>query len=193
MRFIPVAVSIVFISAAIILCLGHETFGYAAYREDANMVRGELHMHNNATSTVITTQSTFTKMSGETALTDTGISYQFAETSEGELCYTGTKTKVFHIGNTVSWSVANANDVFQAVLYKNGTLNGNREYTGGTQLDKGLVEQKSGASGDVVSTAIHVYSSLAQNDCLSLGVSNLSGTGDMTIKHMNLFAMEMGM
>ena len=147
---------------------------------------GEMYINGNSTATVITTTLTWTKFNVACTL---NTSENFDMPATGRLRYTGAQTAHFHLGATISLSGAGSNDVMSAVLYKNGTVNGNDEFTAGTALVAGIVTRKLGASGDVGSTAIHVMVSLAQNDYIELAIQNESGTGNITIEDMNIFGM----
>ena len=96
---------------------------------------------------------------------------------------------MFHIGCTVSMTSAGANDLIRSVLYKNGGVNANKEFTSGTQLNSGIIEHKTGAVGDAISTAIHVMTTLATNDYIELGIANWTDTDDITVTFSNIFLM----
>lgn len=152
------------------------------------MSMGELVMEGNAVETVITTQSAYAKVLGTTTLAQ---AVDFTMPSNNRLTYTGTKTKMFHIGVTSSFSGAGTNDIIQATIYKNGGVDGNGEYSSGTRIVGSLVERKVGTGGDVGSTALHTMVSLATNDYIELATANISATSNVTFKHVNFFAMEM--
>ena len=175
--------------ASVIILIGAIKIGQATTTKTRTpMSAGEMYLVDNATSTVITTQSTFTKVS----VTSTqGLMLTDFTFNNNRLTYTGTATKTFHAGLTISHSSAGSNDTAQIILYKNGTVDANQEFTGGTQMTAGKVEHKTQLVGDVVSTAIHTFVSLAQNDYIEIGVSNISDADDFTVKHYNLFLMEM--
>lgn len=150
------------------------------------MPMGEISCIGNSTATVITTGSTWTKFGVTTTL---NVSDEFDSPSAGRLRYTGETTKTFHCGATISVKGAGANDVVKAILYKNGGVNANNEYTSGTALTNGTTHQKLGSAGDVASTAIHIMVELAKNDYVELAVMNDTDADDVTITDMNLFAM----
>lgn len=152
-----------------------------------NPAMGEVYMTANTVATPITTADTYTKVSG-VAFT-LGTSQNFDMPVNGRLRYTGTKTAYFHLGCTLSMSGAGANDVFSGVLYKNGTVNTNLEYTAGTELSAGTITRKMGAASDAGSTAIHVMTQLSTNDYIELAIKNETDTDDITIEHVNLFGV----
>ena len=168
--------------------LKDSVIGQALVADLPPMSMGELSVAENAVATVITTQSAYTRCDEADTLT-TGAT-DFDKPQAGRLRYTGAATKMFHVGCTFSCSNGN-NIIVKSVIYKNGTVNVNNEYTGGTAMTAGTVEQKISVAGDIVSTAIHVFIELAQNDYIEMAIANLTDTGDITTKHMNLFAMEM--
>jgi hypothetical protein len=147
---------------------------------------GEIHIADNVTATTISTTATWTQV--QLTFTD-GHLDSFDTPSAYELRYTGATTTAFHLGCTVSLSVAGANQTIRAVLVKNATVNGSQEYVSGTILTAGTIRTKTGGSGDNISTAIHVMSSLATNDTLSLFVYNGTSTADITVIDCNLFGM----
>lgn len=148
---------------------------------------GEISVYNNATATVITTGSTWTRFSA--VATTLNVDMEFDSPSNGRLRYTGASTQHIHFGCTLSIKSAGANDVIRAVLVKNGTVNGNNEYSTGTVLLQGQTTQKLGATGDTASTAIHTIVEMAQNDYLELFIQNSSSTNDLTVTDLNIFAV----
>jgi hypothetical protein len=97
----------------------------------------------------------------------------------GRLKYTGTTTRSFHIACTISVAPTSSG-TFIFELKKSGT----------TYLLNSRVIQKL-PSSDTQSTAMHVFVTLAPNDYLELWVGNTTGTGDIKIKSLNLFALGM--
>lgn len=152
-----------------------------------NMPMGEVSINDNLTATVITTSSTWTLFNETTSLS--GLDFEFDSPQAGRIRYTGTTTKNFHCGVTISISPTNNNDTIKAVIYKNGGVNGSDELTSGTALTSGIVETKLGTSTDVQSTAIHVFVQLVTNDYVELALQNTTGTGNLTIKHANIFCL----
>lgn len=98
----------------------------------------------------------------------------------GRLRYTGTVTKWFHVACTVSVSPATTNDEFILAVAKNGTI-----------INASRVIQKSGATSDTQSTALHIMVQLAENEYLELYAGNRTAARNMVIKSLNLFAMGM--
>ena len=152
------------------------------------MMMGELSMTGNATATVITTASTPTKVNPAGFSTFTGSSH-WTSKQAGRLTYVGPITHQMHCGCTISVKGAGANDVFKALLYLSGGVNGNNEFTSGTALTAGTTVQKMGPAGDVTSTAIHVFASMTSGDYLELSVQNTTDTDDVTLSDVNLFAV----
>jgi len=148
------------------------------------MPMGELYFNDNATATTITTADTWTLL-GVTS-TNASDSDFFDSPQAGRLRYTGTSARTFFCSASVSASGAGANDVFQMILYRDGGVNGNNEFTSGTAITSGLIERKLGAAGDVGNVTIQCLVHLSQNSYLELAVKDVGGTDDFTVKHMNL-------
>lgn len=147
---------------------------------------GEIYIANNSTATTISNTGTWTQV--QLTFTD-GHQDSFDTPSAYELRYTGATTTPFHLGCTISIESGSANQAFRAVLVKNATVNGSQEYVSGTILTGGTIRSKTGSASDEVSTAIHIMSSLATNDTISLFVQNSTSTADLTVIDCNLFGM----
>lgn len=151
---------------------------------------GEIYLDANSTATTITTTQTYTKVApGAWAA---GTSKNFDMPSDGRLRYIGKSKIHVHLGCTMSMqSASGANKVFRAVLYKNGTVNVNNEYTGGTQLNAGIIENTLATASVSQSTAIHVMTTMVENDYIELGIANWTDAVDATITFANLFLVAM--
>jgi len=102
--------------------------------------------------------------------------------NNGRLRYIGTITKFFHIACTISvFPSGSSSDNFVFAVSKNGTA-----------IPESRVIQKL-PTGDTQSTAMHVAVYLAYGDYLELSAGNLSTSGDIYIKSLNLFALGMYM
>jgi len=115
-----------------------------------------------------------------------GLEYEFDDVGSGggapapgNLRYTGTTTKMFHIACSLSFS-GGANDVIVLGIAVNDTV-----------VARSKVLRNLGGGGDVGSTAMHLMVLLAQNDTLQVYVGNTSSTNDVTVNALNLFAMGM--
>ena len=140
---------------------------------------GEITMIGNASATDITVQSTEVLVAGTTTLTAGVVS--FDQPQNNRLRYTGTTTALMHVACTMSYTVASgSNQELEFRLYKNGNPITASE----------IVDSCSAATG-VESSAIHVFVSLATNDYIEVWCANNSGTGDITVRTMNLFALGM--
>jgi hypothetical protein len=138
---------------------------------------GEITMVGNAVATDITVQSTEVLVAGTTTLTSGVIKFDMPQNNR--LRYTGTTTGLMHVACTISYTVASgSNQELEFRLYKNGSPVATSE----------ILDTCSAATGNE-STAIHVFISLATNDYLELWCANNSGTGDITVKTLNLFAL----
>jgi hypothetical protein len=153
---------------------------------------GELFINDNAVATAITTIATYTKI--EVPLWTLGPDVMdFDSPVLGRLRYIGAQSRVFHCGATISLTSVSPNDVVRAVLYKNGVVNAAKEFTPPLtgRLSAGIVEQKLGGSGDVTSTALHVFTPMSTGDYLELGIANMTGASGLTISFANVFSVGM--
>ena len=140
---------------------------------------GEITMIGNASATDIVDQSTEYLVAGTTTLTSGVVSFDMPQ--DNRLRYTGTTTALMHVACTMSYTVASgANQELEFKIYKNGSPIAASE----------IVDACSAAAG-AESSAIHVFVSMATNDYLELYCANNSGTGDITVRTMNLFALGM--
>jgi hypothetical protein len=109
-------------------------------------------------------------------------SVEFDSPSVGKLRYIGNKTKSFHVACTISVAPVNtANDSYVFAVGKNGVA-----------IPSSKVIQKL-PNNDTQSTAMHVMVELKTNDYLELYAGNLTSSGDVYIKTLNLFALGMYM
>lgn len=109
-------------------------------------------------------------------------SSEFDSPTPGRLRYIGTKMKSFHIACTISvYPDGGSSDRFAFAVSKNGV-----------PIPSSRVIQKL-PTGDTQSTAMHVMTNLSTNDYLELYAGNMSTTGDVWIKTVNLFALGMYM
>lgn len=99
---------------------------------------------------------------------------------DGRLRYTGAVTKMFHVACTVSFSGAGANNTLVIAVAKNGTV-----------VVPSKIIRKMQSSGDIGSSAMHVMLALEQDDYLEIYVGNMSGTDDIVVNSISLFAMGM--
>ena len=98
----------------------------------------------------------------------------------GRIRYTGSYSNTFHIACTISMASTAPNDTFVYAIAKNGVI-----------LPESRVIQKITNTGDTRSTAMHVSSTLNQNDYLELYVGNLDDGDDAVVKTINIFALGM--
>lgn len=103
--------------------------------------------------------------------------------NNGTLRYVGTTTRTFHVACTISLSQtsASSNATFVFGVAKNGTV----------VTSSKVLQRFTNSTSDIQSTALHVMVTLAPNEYLQFYVGNTSGTGDITIKALNLFALGM--
>lgn len=107
---------------------------------------------------------------------------EFDSPSNGRLRYLGVITKFFHIACTISvFPAGTSSDNFVFAVSKNGTAMGNSK----------VIQRL--PTGDTQSTALHVAVYLAYGDYLELSTGNLTTSGDVYIKTLNLFALGMYM
>jgi hypothetical protein len=154
------------------------------------MSMGELGWYGNTTATVITTADTWTRVAPVAGTL--GAHEEFTSKANGRLNYSGPVTTILHMGCTLSVKSAGPNDVIKAIIYKNGGVNGNNEYTSGTALTNGTVQDKTLLASDLISTAIHVMPTAVQpGDYFELAIKNVSDGDDLTVTEANLFAVSM--
>lgn len=103
-----------------------------------------------------------------------------ATTNRGRVTYTGTTTRTFHCGVTISvFPTSNSNHDWKFAVFKNGTI-----LTGST------VEITTTSSSDRYSTAIHIFAKLATNDYIELyTANNTAASQDITIHYTNFFGL----
>lgn len=142
---------------------------------------GEISYFNVTGQTISITSSTTDGSSGmflcNPATTFSSYSFGFSNggADTGRLQYTGTVARTFRVTCTLS-AVASVSDAFIFELKKTGVY-----------LPNSRIIQKLTAS-DAQSATMNVFVTLAPDDYLELWVGNISGTGNVTIKSLNLFA-----
>lgn len=100
--------------------------------------------------------------------------------NNGRLRYTGATTKMFHIAFSISMdSVGSGTNVYVFGIAKNGAV-GNCKTL-----------QSIAVNGQIGSTSLHCFLSLATNDYLELYVGNITDGDDITATSVNIFAMGM--
>lgn len=112
-----------------------------------------------------------TAVSGDEYLFDNGGS------DIGRLRYTGTLSRMFHIAVTLSLTPATLNDIFVIGIAKSGTVVASSKVLG--------------SSGGTQFSALHLYTTLTQNQYLEVYIGNTSGSRNATVKSLNIFAMGM--
>lgn len=154
--------------------------------------QGEIADTGNTNATVITTQSTFTRIGELGSLQAGGL--QFDSSQAGRLRYTGAKTRTFLVIGSISFKNVNTNVLdTKLCIYKNGTVNGNNEYTGGTQVTASENQTRTGANNSQShSLAVFAFISLAQNDYIELAINNTTNTNDYVVVNLNLCAVGFG-
>lgn len=132
----------------------------------------------NITSTTTDGNSNMFLCDPSTTFSSDSYGFSNGGANSGRLQYTGTTTRTFRIACTVSVEPTTSGTyIFE--LKKSGTT-----------LSNSRVVQKF-SSSDTQSITMQVLVKLAPNDYLELWVGNTSGTGQIKIKSLNLFAMGM--
>lgn len=108
---------------------------------------------------------------------------EFSANNEGRLIYDGKTTRTFHIACTLSVSPTATND--QLVF---GVAKGSGGGSSSVVTSSKII-QKMGGTADSQSTAIHVVIVLAKGDFIELRVGNITGSNDVIVKSLNLFAL----
>lgn len=137
---------------------------------------GEVYMVGNATATVIASTANYVKAAGTTIIGN-NMGFDNGGVSN-RLRYTGAITRMFHVAVSFSFSAASNSQNVEFAVFKNGV-----------RIDSSVQETKTGAAGDVQSTALHVVATLATNDYLEVFCRNLSTASNVTVKNLNFFAM----
>ncbi len=146
---------------------------------------GEINYFNTTgTSISIATQSdgstNMVKVAPATTLSSDSYELDNGGANNGRLRYTGATTKMFHIAFSISMdSQGGGTNVYVFGIAKNGTV--------GTC--KTL--QSIAANGQIGSTSLHCFLSLATNDYLELYTGNITDDDDITATSVNIFAMGM--
>ncbi len=142
---------------------------------------GEVSLTNNSVVTAIAGANTWTLINA--SWDGNSDSMMFQNYTNGTLKYTGTETMFFHIAMTISVKGSGDADTMRAAIFKNGVI-----------LPGGQIQQRrTGTATDVVSTAIHVATSLSTGDELNVYLLNENDADDYTVTYANLFAMGMRM
>ena len=147
---------------------------------------GEINYFNLTGTTIAIVSASTTgldntvKFGGATALTAGGYEFDNGGADNGRLRYTGATTRMFHVAGSVSFSGGNS-DTFTIMFAKNGTV----------VSTSSVAMRKMGTGGDVGSTAIHGFVTLATNDYLEVNFGNLTDADDPTVHSLNVFAMGM--
>lgn len=155
------------------------------------MMMGEVYYSPNATATVITTGSTFTRIFG--TVTD-GVGTAFG--ANGASTYAELKVNVIntignigHFGITLSYSCASNNQTLLFGVYKNATFNANQEVSGGTRILGAETKITTKTATENSSSAIHFMDIPAQNDVYTFVVQNTTSTANVTMEYMNFFSV----
>ena len=127
------------------------------------------------TATTIASSGVFYKMLGTTTLVSGGNGFDMP--ANNRLRYTGTPTRTFMIAVTGGSTTANNSVTLQYRLAKNGTT------IAATQINW---LKKTGT--DQRTFPINHIVELATNDYVELFVNNTTGTGNVTLQHMNMIA-----
>jgi hypothetical protein len=109
-----------------------------------------------------------------------GMGFDNGGANTGRLRYTGATTRIFHVACTISVGPVTSNDQFVFGVARNGTV-----------LSTSKVIQKTNNSGEIMSTALHVMVTLAQNEYLELYVGNMTAGRNVEIYSLNFFALGM--
>jgi hypothetical protein len=141
--------------------------------------RGEISLTVAGTVSVLAQDTWYELTTGSWTLS--GNEYRFDSPSAGRLRYTGAQTRAMHIACSLSFELAEgSNDTIQIAVAKNGS-----------RITTSQQSRKISTAGDVGSTALHAFTTMDQNDYLSLLVLNDDAADDITIRQVNLFAMGM--
>jgi hypothetical protein len=155
-----------------------------------NQQIGEMYINASALTT-ITTTTTWTKV--QFTSTTGGRLVDFTHTTPNRLVYTGTNTRyaVINVSFTIQ-PASNTDTNWNISIYKNGTVNGNDEYTAGTLLPGGRVGLHTITSTHDYSGNIQAIVQLATNDYVELAISNNTNVINCTCDHFNMNIFMLG-
>lgn len=148
---------------------------------------GEIYASGNATATIITTQNIWTRFDQTTTFSN--LSRQFDSPQSGRLRYIGINSKIFDCSCCVSMSSAGNNEISRISIFKNGTVDGNKQFIGGTGINSAVARNKLGSAGDNRSATISGLIRLSHGEYMELAVQNASSTNNLTIRNFSLHAM----
>jgi len=134
-------------------------------------------MAGNATATVITAQSVFVNVAGTRV--PSGFPHLITEATTGRLTYTGRSPRHFHIVANMDMLCDSGNQVLAFQWFRNGTAIGVP------------VKRKIGVGTDIGAASIHADAVLSKDDYLELRVANDTGTANVTVQNLYVFAMGM--
>lgn len=133
---------------------------------------GSYAMNNNAVVTTISLINTFYIVAGTT--TPSTHNQRFDHTSNNVLTYVGVVTSTFFISAVASVLGGN-NKIYNMAIYKNGALI--------SDSVQAVTTDGTGRATDVKSQS---FTTLEQNDYISIYTANTSGTSDITFEHLNV-------
>jgi len=146
------------------------------FLESASNTYGSMYI-SAATSTTVATSGTYVKALGTTTSVNLN---RVTMPANNRLTYTGTPDVHAHIALSVSFSTSGTNQTLGLAVAKNGSI-----------LTHSEIRNKSGAAGDLLSTALHADAMLSTNDYLEIFVTNHSGTTSLKVDYGYLFFMGM--
>jgi hypothetical protein len=109
-----------------------------------------------------------------------GLHWYDESDGNGRLTYTGVADVVVHIAATISFTCASSNQVIHSRIGKNGTTDAASE-----------VQLKVGTGTDVVSTAMHLVTTMSTGDHLSVWFRNATSSANVTVEVANLQVVTM--
>lgn len=132
-------------------------------------------------ATTVSQTSTYVKVAGTTAST---YLKEFDMPANNRLRYIGTPVIHVHCAITVDVTTASNNQLASFRIAKNGVATGDDAVAS-------TVDHKTGASTDVISTALHYDTMMSYGDYLELFCANETTASNMTIPHMYFFVLGM--
>lgn len=145
--------------------------------ESMRMSCGSIYVTTPA-ATTINTAGVYEKAAGTTAQNpDAGI-LRFDTPVSNRLRYTGGPNIHAAVRAAVTMTAASSNVEVGLAIAKNGTV-----------LTPSIIERKIGTGSDKGAVAVQADVDMSTNDYLELYVTNLDGTGSVTINLANLFAL----
>lgn len=165
----------------------------SAWNELVNQQYGQTYFNTNpnATDTVITTTTTWTRVRCDTSgnvVSSASVGWGTDVTNRADIKYTGISTKTVNITATISYYSKTANRDFLFGLVKTGGFDANDELTSGTVEPASITKNTSGTSSTMLSVTLNAIMSVATGNVITLVCQNLSDDTDLRVQYCTITA-----